>query len=159
MIPTNRLQASGGLDQGLSWPHNPLSRACVTTGILLPPTGATGPPRGSRTISSVETAGRSGRRSPGSGKKPPGSGSPPHAPKWIPFLGTLLASGAIAGPLLDGIHSRTGLQVRGGAWVCAWELSLLVALLPGVFGDSVPVHSLEHTGCRSEEAPCLSDRR
>lgn len=32
-------------------------------------------------------------------------------PAWTGFLGGLLATGAITGTLLDGIHSRTGLQV------------------------------------------------
>jgi hypothetical protein len=34
------------------------------------------------------------------------------APEWPAFLGTLAQSGALTGTLLDGIHSRVGLQVR-----------------------------------------------
>lgn len=32
-------------------------------------------------------------------------------PKWIPYTSSLVVSGAVLGPLLDAIHSRTQLQI------------------------------------------------
>jgi hypothetical protein len=62
-------------------------------------------------------------------------------PTWSAFAGTLVQQGALLGPIFDGIHSRTGLQVGsslgGGARIheqgCRWALVQQGALLGPIF--------------------------
>ncbi|KAG2454437.1 hypothetical protein HYH02_001456 [Chlamydomonas schloesseri] len=68
-----------------------------------------------------------------------------NAPEWPAFLGTLANSGFITGTLLDGIHSRMGLQVYdwtplvlGGLKTSA-AVPPLLALFYVVLGSLVPI--------------------